>query len=89
MLLQSLNPMSHNLIRVGPVNLIAYILLPGIIRLLIVTFSGVPELFSLQVAKKKPNRYEKQMKKFIDARRQKTNSKRAVEISIEGRKMAL
>lgn len=46
-------------------------------------------LYLFQIAKKKPNRYEKQMKKFIDARRAKSSNKRAVEISIEGRKMAL
>lgn len=42
-----------------------------------------------RVSKKKMTRYEKQMKRFLDQKRMKSGSRRAVEISIEGRKMAL
>lgn len=41
-----------------------------------------------RISKKKPNRYEKHMKKFLDAKRMK-NMKGFSTISIEGRKMAL
>lgn len=41
-----------------------------------------------RISKKKPNRYEKHMKKFLDAKRMK-NMKAMNQISIEGRKMAL
>lgn len=41
-----------------------------------------------RITKKKPNRYEKHMKKFLDAKRLK-NMKLGNNISIEGRRMAL
>lgn len=41
-----------------------------------------------RITKKKPNRYEKHMKRFLDAKRMK-NMKALSTISIEGRKMAL
>lgn len=41
-----------------------------------------------RISKKKPNRYEKHMKKFLDAKRLK-NMKAMSQISIEGRRMAL
>lgn len=41
-----------------------------------------------RITKKKPNRYEKHMKRFLDAKRMK-NMKALNTISIEGRKMAL
>lgn len=41
-----------------------------------------------RISKKKPNRYEKHMKRFLDAKRMK-NMKAMTQISIEGRKMAL
>jgi transcription factor SPN1 len=41
-----------------------------------------------RIEKKKPNRYEKHMKRFLDAKRLK-NMKGMSTISIEGRKMAL
>lgn len=41
-----------------------------------------------RISKKKPNRYEKHMKRFLDAKRMK-NMKAGTQISIEGRRMAL
>lgn len=41
-----------------------------------------------RISKKKPNRYEKHMKRFLDAKRMK-NMKGMSQISIEGRRMAL
>lgn len=41
-----------------------------------------------RITKKKPNRYEKHMKRFLDAKRMK-NMKALSTISIEGRRMAL
>lgn len=46
------------------------------------------EVDMTRISKKKPNRYEKHMKKFLDAKRLK-NMKAMTQISIEGRKMAL
>nr|XP_034837463.1 protein IWS1 homolog [Maniola hyperantus] len=47
------------------------------------------ELDMSRMSKKKMTRYEKQMKKFLDQKRMKGSTRRAVDISIEGRKMAL
>lgn len=46
------------------------------------------EVDMTRISKKKPNRYEKHMKRFLDAKRLK-NMKAMSQISIEGRKMAL
>lgn len=46
------------------------------------------EIDMSRITKKKPNRYEKNLKKFLDAKRLK-NIKLGTQISIEGRKMAL
>lgn len=46
------------------------------------------EVDMTRITKKKPNRYEKHMKKFLDAKRLK-NMKLSNHISIEGRRMAL
>lgn len=46
------------------------------------------EVDMTRISKKKPNRYEKHMKRFLDAKRLK-NMKAMSQISIEGRRMAL
>ncbi|KAH8387325.1 hypothetical protein KR093_006433, partial [Drosophila rubida] len=54
-----------------------------------INYNGlILSLIQFQSTKRKPNRYEKHMKRFLDSKRSK-ESRRAVEISIEGRKMAL